>query len=168
MGETGPLKVFGAAYDDAFEAVKDFEEIQTMHADREIGAYDGAIVTKEQSGALMVTNSDSSGWGTGAAKGAAAGAVLGAIFPPSILVMAAVGAVAGAAVGGAKAPLGRADMKDLGDVLEPGETGILVVTDKASDWAATNMMKRAKRKKSGEVEGDAQDIKDAIRRAAGY
>ena len=164
MGDA--LLVYGAAYDDVGEAMKDFADIKAMWGDKEIGDYDGAILTKEPSGMLILTNADSSGRFKSTFKGLFVGAVLGVVFPPSVLGMAALGAGAGAITGKAKRHLDRTDFKSLGDLLEPGESGILLVTTRVSDWAAPKVLSRAKRHKSIEVEGDAEAIIAAVRAEA--
>jgi len=165
MAKTDKLKVFGAAYGDVGDAMKDFAEMQSMHVEGEIGSYDAAIVTREPSGQLILSNGDSSGHFKGASAGAIVGAVLGAVFPPSMIGLAALGAGAGAIAGGSKKFIGRGDIKSLGDLLKPGESGILLVSDRVSDDAAASLMPRASRKNSIEVEGDAEAIKAAVRAA---
>ena len=160
------LRVVGAAYDDVGEAMKDFADMQEMHAGGEIGAYDAAIVTKEESGMLVLSNGDSTGHFSGAKAGFVVGAVLGAVFPPSILAMGALGAGAGAIAGSATKFIGRGDLKSLGELLQPGESGILLVSDSVSEGAEWALMRRAKRKNAIDVEGDAEAIKAAVRAAA--
>lgn len=167
MSKTDKLIVFGAAYADVGEAMKDFAELQDIHTEGGIGDYDAGIVTKEPSGMLVLSNADSTGRFKGAAAGAVVGGVLGAVFPPSMLGLAALGAAAGAVVGGVKKHIGRGDIKSLGELLQPGESGILLVTERASAEAEAALMPRASRKKSIEVEGDAEAIKAAVREAAG-
>lgn len=166
MAKTDKLKVFGAAYGDVGDAMKDFAEMQSMHVEGGVGDYDAAIVTKEPSGQLILSNGDSSGHFRGASAGVVVGAVLGAVFPPSMIVAAALGAGAGAIAGGSKKFIGRGDIKSLGDLLKPGESGILLVSERVSDDAAAALMPRALRKKSVDVEGDAEAIKAAVRAAA--
>jgi len=166
MGKSGKLIVFGAAYDDVGDAMKDFAEMKDMHGEHEIGDYDAGIVTREPSGMLILSNGDSTGHYKGATAGAVVGAVLGVVFPPSMLGLSALGAAAGAAIGGVKKHIGRGDIKSLGDLLQPGESGILLVTTSVSDKAGAALMPRAKRKKAIEVEGDAEAIVAAVRAAA--
>lgn len=166
MSTDGKLIVFGAAYEDVADAMVDFAELQDMHVEGEIADYDAGIVTKEPSGMLVLSNGDSTGHFKGAAAGATVGAVLGAVFPPSMLGLAALGAAAGAAIGGLKKHIGRGDIKSLGELLEPGESGILIVTERVSDKAVGALLSRSIRKKIIDVEGDAEAIKAAVRKAA--
>jgi uncharacterized membrane protein len=68
----------------------------------------------------------------GAARGAAFGAVVGLIFPPGVLGATIVGAGIGGLTGrlrGRSAP--RAGLQELGERLEPGSVGVVVVADDA-------------------------------------
>ena len=57
------------------------------------------------------------------------GALVGLIFPPALIGSAAVGAAAGAFGGHLSKGMSRSDMKDLGDLLEAGEAGLVVIGD---------------------------------------
>lgn len=166
MGGSDRLKVVGAAYTDVADAMTDFAEMQYLYGEGEIGEYDAAIVTKETDGTLVLSNGDASGRFKGAAAGAVAGAVLGIIFPPSMLGLAALGAGAGALAGHVKSHISRSDIKELGELLNPGESGILLVSERIEDSALEKLMPRAARKKGMVVEGDAEAIKAAVRAAA--
>jgi len=166
MASSGKLTVVGAAYADVGEAMKDYAEMQALYEEG-MGDYEAATVTKEMSGMLIVSNADASGRFRSSAKGAVVGAVLGMVFPPSVVGMAALGAAAGAAVGPVSRHLKRRDMKELGELLNPGESGIILVAESITDKAAAKLFPSSLRKKSIEVEGDAEAIKAAVREAAG-
>jgi len=166
MADSVKLKVFGAAYEDVGVAMQDYADMQLLYQDG-MGDYDAAIVTKEPNGALVVSNADAGGRLKTSAKGAVVGAVLGMAFAPAVLGMAALGAATGAAVNQVNRHLKRRDMKELGELLNPGETGIIIVTESITDEAAARLLPHASRKKSIEVEGDAEAIKAAVRDASG-
>ena len=162
MADSDKLMVLGAAYAEVGDAIKDYEAMQDLHGEGDIGVYDAALITKEPSGAVVVSNMDSAGRNKPAGKGALVGAVLGVVFPPSVLGLAALGAATGAAAGRAKRHLRRYDMNEIGELLEPGESGIIIVAERITDDAKARLFPRALRKRSGEVEGDAAAIKAAI------
>ena len=166
MGKTDTLIVVGAAYSDVADAMADFSEVEDWHVEGEIADYDGAIVTKEPSGMLQLSNAHSAGRFKGVGAGAVVGGILGVVFPPSMIGMAALGAGAGALAGHTKKHIGKGDIKSLGELLNPGETGILIVTEHISDKAAVKLLPRAIRRNAIEVEGDAEAIKTAVREAA--
>jgi uncharacterized membrane protein len=63
--------------------------------------------------------------------GAVTGAVVGVLYPPAILPMMAAGGVTGGLIVHIRAGMSRADIEDLGDVLDSG-TAALVVVGKTS------------------------------------
>lgn len=166
MKEPNEFIVITGVYGDAGQAILDFEEMQKLFADKEVGEYDAAQILKEPDGRLVVMNTDSTGRFKSAAKGALAGAVLSLAFPPGVLVMGALGAAAGGAIGPVKGHLKREDMKEIAELLNPGETGILLVTQSATDYAKDNLFPRAMRKRGLVVEGDVEAVKAAILQAA--
>jgi len=165
MSESGKLIVYGAAYAEIGEAMKDYQEMQPLYIEGQMGEFDAAIIVKEPSGMIIVSEADSSGRFKSAGKAAVVGAVLGIVFPPSALAMAAVGGAAGAAM--VSKHLKRSDMKEIGEVLNPGESGIMLVTERLDENAGAKLFGRAIRKKAAWVQGDAEAIKAAIRQAAG-
>ncbi len=165
MSESGKLVVYGAAYAEVGEAMKDYREMQPLHVEGQMGEFDAAIITKEPSGMIIVSESDSSKRFKSAGKAAVVGAVLGIVFPPSALAMAAVGGAVGAAT--VSKYLKRGDMKELGELLNPGESGIMLVTEWLDENAGAKLFGRAIRKKAIAMEGDAEAIKSAVKSMAG-
>ncbi len=76
----------------------------------------------------MHENKDETATRKGAWWGAAAGAAVGIIFPPSILVGAAAGAGIGAVSGHLSRGMSRSDAKQLGDFIDPGQAGLVIVS----------------------------------------
>src|SRR5208282_5949345 len=91
-----------------------------------VGSYDAAVVTKDADGKVH-ENKDETATRHGAWWGVAAGAAVGLIFPPSILGAAAVGGVIGGVSGHLSKGMSRSDAKELGDFIEPGQAGLVVV-----------------------------------------
>ena len=59
--------------------------------------------------------------------GAAAGAVVGILFPPSILGMALVGGAIGGVSGHLWRGMSRAQVKELGDIIDAGQAALVIV-----------------------------------------
>lgn len=165
MSEPDKLIVYGAAYAEIGEAMKDYQEMQPLYIEGQMGEFDAAIITKEPSGMIIVSEADSSGRFKSAGKAAVIGAVLGIVFPPSALVLAAVGGAVGAAT--VSKHLTRVDMKEIGEVLNLGESGIMLVTERLDENAGAKLFPRAIRKRAAWVEGDAAAIKDAVKSVPG-
>jgi len=145
MDESKDLIGYAGVYVDVDDAKVDFDVIKEAHRTSWIGTYDAALFTKTPEGKVKVLNIDSTERTTGAKAGAIVGGVLGAIFPPSILLSAGVGAAYGAAVGNVAKGFGKGDIKDVGERLNPGETGILLIADATFDAGAEKLMKKAKK-----------------------
>lgn len=77
-------------------------------------------------------------------KATVVGAVVGVLFPPSILGAAVVGAGGGALVARMTRGLGRGKVKDLGEALDGGAMGVIVVCPVGSTNAVCNTLKQAR------------------------
>ena len=76
---------------------------------------------------------------------------MGLIFPPALIGSAAVGAAVGAFGGHLSKGLSRSDMKDLGDLLEAGEAGLVVIGDWRLEERIDELLSRAERRQAKEL-----------------
>jgi uncharacterized membrane protein len=130
------LYVLAASYDDVEDALKEYRAIEA--AWRHVSAshdFDATVVAKDETGKVQIVRRHDEptrhGSATGLAWGLATGAVA-ALFPAvGILGALAAGGGAGAALGAvaghASAALSRDDLKALGEVLDRGDAGLVVV-----------------------------------------
>jgi uncharacterized membrane protein len=130
------MYVMAASYDDVEAALADYQGIDAAY--RHVGSthdFDVTVVAKEADGKVKIVrrhdeptrHAVSGGFGWGLAAGAVA-----ALFPAvGILGALAVGGGAGAALGAvaghAASALSRDDLKTLGEVLDRGSAGLVVV-----------------------------------------
>jgi uncharacterized membrane protein len=177
--ELDTLFIAAASYDSVDDAVADYEavkflyrEVQTSHE------FDAAVIAKKPNGKVEIVKKHEQPTRHGAAHGLgwglAAGAVC-ALFPPvGILGALTVGGGAGAAIGAVSGHvhggMRRDDLKQLGEVLDEGEAGLIVVyATNMADQIAANI-KAANRLVSLETDmaadALAQEIKDAEAAAA--
>lgn len=136
--------MFGAVYDSADVADLDYEAIKSLYYDWQlIDNFDAAIVTKRDDGKVKILRKHEQptrkgGW-RGAGIGLATGAVI-ALFPAAAIgsgLLAAstgAGATIGAVAGHVSKGMNRGDLKELGDHLDAGQTGLVVVA--AADVAS--------------------------------
>ena len=131
------VSVFAATYKDEKSAKSDYEAVKALHS--EFGfmdTFDAAIVGKDENGKVKVIKKHElptiqEGW-AGAGLGLVTG-LLVALFPAVALTGAlvagttAVGAALGATVGHVAAGMNRGDLKELGETLDEGEYGLLVI-----------------------------------------
>ncbi|MGA8240021.1 MAG: DUF1269 domain-containing protein [Desulfobacterales bacterium] len=136
------LFIYAARYDNEDDARGDLETFQEIASVGVVGKYDTAILKKTAEGKVKVekhgTQAKSGGW-----KGAIAGGVIGLLFPPSILVGALAGGAAGSVAGKLWGGMSRKDLNALGEVLDDGETGLVIVGESAVDEFVEKALTRA-------------------------
>src|SRR5215211_7410949 len=128
------LYVIAAAYDDVDAAIADYEAIKALY--REVKTshdFDAAVIAKDQKGKVRIVKKHEQPTRHGAAVGLGWGLAVGvvaALFPPVGIGIAAAGG-AGATIGGvaghASKGMSRGDLKDLGEALDEGQAGLVVV-----------------------------------------
>jgi uncharacterized membrane protein len=127
-----------------------------------IGPYDGALFTKEVGGKVKILDRDSAITGGAGVVGALAGAFIGLIFPPSIIGGAAVVGTASAALGHLFGGFKRKDLAEIGDMLDEGTAGIVMIGIATPEMGADLLMKRAAKVAKKQVDADAKELKKAI------
>jgi uncharacterized membrane protein len=130
------LYVLAASYDDVEDAQSEYEAIKVAY--RHVGSshdFDAAVIAKDAAGKVKIVRKHEEptrhGTAVGLNWGLAAGAVA-ALFPAvGILGALAVGGGAGAALGAvaghASGGMTRDDLMTLGQVLDQGDAGLVVV-----------------------------------------
>lgn len=156
--------IYIAAYPDEAAAKADYAAVKELHSDGIVGSYDAAVVTKDNNGKIHA-NKDETATRHGAWWGIAAGAALGAIFPPSILGTAAVGGVIGGVSGHLAKGMSRSRVKELGELIEPGEAGLVVVGETTIEDAVQHAAARAERATTEELGVSSKDIDRAMQEA---
>ena len=120
--------LLAGAYASVNDAQADYQVVKDLHAEKVIGGYDAAVITKDDKGKVHV-DEDETATRKGAWGGAGVGALVGLIFPPALIAQRrrrrGVGAVGGHRARG----LGRSDMKELGERLTAGEAGPVALGD---------------------------------------
>ena len=153
-----------ATYPDEAAAREDYQVVKDAHAAGLVGSYDAAVVTKDASGKVH-ENKDETATRHGAWWGVAAGAAIGVIFPPAVLGAAAVGGVAGGLTGHLSKGMSRAQAKQLGDFIDPGQAGLVVVGESKVEDAIQNAVTRAEKQTAQELGVDPKDIDKALQQA---
>ena len=162
MAEPEGMILYAAAYGSLDDAKMDFEGIKLLKAEKFLGDYEAALFTKEEGGKVKIVNTDATERGWGAKVGLVTGAVIGLIFPPSILGMGALGAGVGAVLGNFMKGMKRSDIEEVGNMLDEGQAGIILVGEVTIEEGMDRLMKRAAKVAKKEVDAQAKEIKDAI------
>ena len=120
--------VFLGSYANEDEAQADYDVVKELHRAGRLSSYDAALLTRDAFGQVHIEK-DEVPTRHGAWTGAAVGALAGLLLPPTALVSGAVGAAAGALAGHFRHGLSDGDLREFGDVLQIGQTGLVVVAD---------------------------------------
>ena len=168
------LYVLAASYDNTDAAVDDYELIKALYYEVKASEdFDAAVIAKNDKGKVEIVKKHEQPTRHEAAHGAkwglAAGAVA-ALFPAVGIVGAlavgtgggaTIGAISGHVHGGMK----RGDLKDLGEVLDDGQAGLIVVyATNMADQIAANI-KAANRMISRETDLAADELAEEIKAA---
>jgi uncharacterized membrane protein len=153
-----------ATYPDEVAAREDYEVIKEAHSAGLVGSYDAAVITKDINGKIH-ENKDETATRHGAWWGIAAGAAVGVIFPPSILASAAVGGVIGGVSGHLSKGMSRSEAKELGDIIDPGEAGLVVVGESKVEETIRKAVVKAEKQTARELDTDPKDVDRALQEA---
>jgi uncharacterized membrane protein len=129
MDANTPVTLAAARYSDRDGAVNDYHTVWGAKHEGEFDHMALAVLTKDANGNLQVERHDSTAkhlaWG-----GAILGAALVVVAPPvgaAVLAGGAAGAGAGAIVGHFHHNIRKQDIEAAGNLLETGESGLIVV-----------------------------------------
>jgi uncharacterized membrane protein len=177
MSKPDTLFVIAATYDDVATAQADYDAVKAVyHEIKASSAFDAAVIEREQDGKVRIVSKHEQPTrheaGHGFRWGLAAGAVA-ALFPPIGIAGAlaagggagaAIGAVAGHMAGGMK----RRDLTELGELLDEGKAGLIVIyATNMADQVEANL-KAANRILSKETDLEAEAIAEQLREQEGF
>lgn len=157
MSKSDGTFILVATYPDEGAARDDYEVVKEAHSRGLVGSYDAAVITKDIHGKVH-ENKDETSTRHGAWWGIAAGAAVGAVFPPSILGAAALGGVIGGVSGHLAKGMSRSQAKELGEFIDPGEAGLVVVGESKVQQAIANSVTRAEKQTAKELNVDPKDV----------
>jgi uncharacterized membrane protein len=157
-----PMFMYAGEYDSVDDAKADLEVLKELHREHVVGTYDAAVLTKNEEGKVEIVDKIEKPTQHGGWAGLAVGAAIGLIFPPSILVSGLVGAGAGALIGHLRDGMSNSDLKEVGEMLDESEAGLIVVGEATIERAVEEATKRAKKEMKKEVRADAKEMERAI------
>ena len=152
-----PVFVYAAVYADRADADADYDALLELHSADLVGSYDVALMHKDDEGKVHVTKHEKPTQ-HGAWTGAAVGALVGIIFPPAVLGAAVVGAAAGGGIGHVMGGMSRSDAKELGEQLDEGQAGLVVVGVSDMGAKVEAAMKHAEKIQQKQLEADVDAI----------
>jgi len=155
-------------YSQVSDAEADYEAIKDLHTEAGlIDAYDAAVIERRPNGKTKIVKKHETPTRVGGVAGGGFGLATGlvvALFPFAAIgggLLAATtagGAALGALAGHAAAGMSRSDLKELGEQLDAGEAGLVVVA--VSDLAAKieQAMKKAEKVQAKQLSADTTEI----------
>ena len=168
---------FVGVYDNVSDADADYALGKDLHTKENlIDSYDAAVIQRRADGKVKITKKHETPTRVGGVLGGGVGLATGlvvALFPFAaiggglLLATTAGGAVLGAVAGHAAAGMSRHDLKELGEHLDAGQAGLVVVG--VSDMGAKieRAMKKAKKLETKELKADTADIEADAKSAEG-
>jgi uncharacterized membrane protein len=156
-----PVFLYLAAYDSEDDARLDYDALLELHAAGVVGTYDAALVVKGEDGKVHVHKHEKPTQ-HGAWTGIGVGALVGILFPPSLIASAVVGGTAGGVIGHLWRGMSRGDVKDLGELLDSGQAGLVVIGRSKLEETLERELKRANKRLEKELKVDAKELEKEL------
>jgi uncharacterized membrane protein len=160
--------VYVGVYDDPKDADADYQLVKDLHTKEDlIDAYDAAVVERRADGKVKITKKHETPTRVGGVLGGGIGLATGlvvALFPFAaiggglLVATTGGGAILGAVAGHAAAGMSRKDLKELGEHLDAGQAGLVVVAVSDMGAKVEGAMKKAKKVEAKELKADTADI----------
>jgi uncharacterized membrane protein len=168
--------VLANQYSDEADARADFDAVRKLYTDTHlIDTYDAAVLTRKPNGKVSIVKRveepTRQAAGVGLITGLAVGAAV-ALFPAAAIPAGAVAASAGAAglagagagaiAGHVTAGMKRSDLKELGELLDRGASGLIVVAASDMTPKVEAAITRAKARTKAQLQADVKAIKQEL------
>ena len=151
-------------YPNVADADADYEQVKDLHTEAGlIDAYDAAVIERRPDGKVKIIKKHETPTRVGGVLGGGVGLATGlvvALFPFAAIgggLLAATtagGAVLGAVAGHAAAGMSRDDLKELGERLDAGQAGLVVVAVSDMGAKVEEAMRRAEKVEAKELKAD--------------
>ena len=162
------LMAFVGVYDNVEDAKADYRLVHDLHTEANlIDAWDAAVVERREDGKVKIVKKHETPTRVGGVLGGGMGLATGlvvALFPFAavggglLAGTAAGGAILGAVAGHAAAGMSRHDLKELGEHLDAGTAGLVVVAVSDMGAKVEREMKRAAKLEQKELKADTEEI----------
>lgn len=176
MSDYVNMTAYAAAYDSVDAAESDYATVKSLYYDLNlVDTFDAAVVKKTEKGKVKIVKKHEQPTRDGGWKGAGWGLATGlvaALFPAAAIgtgllatttgVGAALGALAGHAVGG----MSRSDLKDLGDMLDTGQAGLVVIAATDMGQRVADALSDAQKVVNKEIKADQKELDKEVKEAS--
>jgi uncharacterized membrane protein len=159
--------VLTGVYADVESAEADYQAIKDLHTEAGmLDAYDAAVIARNDKGKVKITKKHETPTRVGGVLGGGVGLATGlviALFPFAAVGAAVVagttgGAILGAVAGHAAAGMSRKDLEELGEQLDAGQAGLVVVGVEDVGARIEAAMKSAEKVERKEMKADHDEI----------
>jgi len=169
--------VLANQYNTESDALADYDAVRKLYTDLGIiDTYDAAVLTRRPDGKVEIVKRVEEPTRHGAAAGLLVGLAVGAIvtlFPAAGIGLAAglvgggaIGTTAGAVAGHVARGMRRSDLKELGELLDDGKSGLVVVAASDVELKVEAAITRAKKRAKAQLQADVDAMKKEIDRVA--
>jgi len=155
---------YSGVYSNVENALADYDAVHALHTEAGlIDAYDAAVVERKADGKVKIVKKHETPTRVGGVLGGGVGLATGlviALFPAAaiggglLLVTGGGGALLGAVAGHAAAGMSRGDLKELGEGLDNGQAGLVVVAVADMESKVESAMKRAEKIQAKQLKAD--------------
>jgi uncharacterized membrane protein len=162
------LFVYCGVYGEVADALEDYDLIKDLHTEANlIDAYDAAVIERDRKGKVKIVKKHETPTRVGGVLGGGVGLATGMVivlFPAAaiggglLLGTTGAGALLGALAGHAAAGMSRGDLKDLGESLDEGEAGLVVVAVSDMEAKVRSAMKRAQKVEEKQLKADQKEL----------
>jgi uncharacterized membrane protein len=159
---------YSGVYANVRDALDDYDAVKALHTEANlIDAYDAAVVERRADGKVKIVKKHETPTRVGGVLGGGVGLATGlviALFPAAaiggglLLGTTAGGAVLGAVAGHAAAGMSRSDLKEMGEALDAGQAGLVVVAVADMQRKVEAAMKRAEKVETKQLEADQEKL----------
>src|SRR5947207_4558268 len=171
------LIAYVGVYNSVADAEADYQLVKELHTQAGlIDGYDAAVIEHTDAGKTKIVKKHETPTRVGGVLGGGVGLATGlvvALFPFAAIgsgLLAATttgGAVLGALAGHAAAGMSREDLKELGEHLDAGQAGLVVVGVSDMGARVERAMKKAKKLEAKELKADTAEIEADAKSAEG-
>jgi uncharacterized membrane protein len=168
---------FVGVYDNVSDADADYALVKDLHTKENlIDSYDAAVIERRADGKVKITKKHETPTRVGGVLGGGVGLATGLVvvlFPFAaiggglIALTTAGGAALGAVAGHAAAGMSRHDLKELGEHLDAGQAGLVVVGVSDMGSKIERAMKKANKVEAKELKADTAEIEADAKSAEG-
>ena len=162
------LFVYCGVYGEVDDALVDYEVVKQLHTQENlIDAYDAAVIERNEKGKVKIVKKHETPTRVGGVLGGGVGLATGLVivlFPAAaiggglLLGTTAGGALLGAVAGHAAAGMSRGDLKDLGEALDNGQAGLVVVGVSDMESKVKAAMARAQKVEEKKLKTDQEAL----------